>query len=149
MTRRIRLALTVTLALACAAPAFADEVTGDWTFRTGTYSAGTCTMNGRMTIKATPTPNVYDCAFVTFETCKSPENPHSSQVTQTCRATRTGTQLVISSKIKKIERQSPHPYAYAPDSWALAIAGANKMTGSLVSAQAAWALFERKEVPVS
>ncbi|MBI1340004.1 hypothetical protein GC169_07325 [bacterium] len=137
-------------------PAGAQNIAGQWGFKTGEYGDG-CSQTGQMTLiqqadrsaqgGAAGGEVLYSCTFVTEERCTM--SGYYARVLQTCSARRNGAQLLITSQVKEIAKQEPEAYGYEADNWALAIASSDLMTGSLLSAFRSWARFERREVPIS
>ncbi len=122
-----------------------SNITGNWTFETGQYNRGQCTITGFMTIWPDEEANRYTCSFTTFEDC----GVVSAEVEQSCVARVEGDQAAFVSKIVKFHRQEPGPYGYAPDDWLLTIHSSDEMVGTLESATNANVIFRRQSAPVS
>ncbi len=120
------------------------DISGHWTFETGAYN-DSCRIYGRMTIFPTDGAGKYRCEFTTFEDCPG----LSAEVEQVCDARVDDGQVAIGSKIRRINRQEPMAYGYAPDDWLLTIRSEDEMTGTLESASRAQVIFKRQSIPVS
>ena len=136
--------LLATAALAFAGAAFADgqtaEISGAWTFQTGSFSNG-CKMSGQMKISRAANGK-HSCTFKTHEVCPG----IAGGAEQSCTAERKDGKLTIKSKVLKVQPDFSH---YYPDDFALDIVNGAYMKGQLHSAGEAPVEFFRGDTPVS
>jgi hypothetical protein len=83
------------MALSAAAPAFADDLTGDWLFETSKFADNDCQISGRITFTETPLKNTYSCKFESEQICGKLNDNLYIRVQQSCTAQRTGKQIAI------------------------------------------------------
>jgi hypothetical protein len=103
--------------LSAMAPAFADDIAGDWLFDTSKF-AEDCQISGRITFKATAVKNTYTCLFENEQICGPLNGNLYIKVRQSCTAQRIGKQVAIKSKVDKVlDRRPQVPYA---EDWYLA-----------------------------
>jgi len=103
------LAASIALALSMAAPTGAQTQTkatpdGAWEFATETLGAG-CTLSGSIQFTRTA-DKAYNCRFTAVWACKQ-RAPKAVHTEQSCVATQTGENVVITSKIEKISKVDP------------------------------------------
>jgi hypothetical protein len=103
------LAASIALALALTTPTGAQTQTkatpdGAWDFATETLGAG-CTLSGNIHFKRTA-DKAYTCRFTAVWSCKQ-RSPKAVHTEQSCVATQTGENVVITSKIDKIGKVDP------------------------------------------
>ena len=135
-------------AVLCASGAAAQEagesanILGTWGFDASpTYP--TCGLHGEVTIRQGATPETYDCVMIANDVCP---DIWEYRAEQTCSATRKGDQLVIASRIERVE---PPTGNYLPDNFVLTIIDGSLMVGELRSAIDAPAEFRRQNGPIS
>lgn len=151
-------ALTFTAAFALmAAPTGAQTPTatpdGWWRFATEEMGAG-CSLAGdiRFTRKADKS---YTCKFTATWTCKH-RAPRSVQTEQSCVATQTGENVIVTSKMEKITRVDPSSMTqqmqneYAADHFSVKINRAgDRMDGLFRSYDQAPVVFRKQEDLIS
>ena len=143
------------LALACAIAGGADaqlkkapSPAGGWSFATNVFRAN-CTLAGEMTVRET-SAGAFSCSFQADWTCKA--GPlRAVRTKQTCVATQSGDQLVVTSKLAKIVSADPADTmdwlntAYAPDNFEVTInRRGDEMDGLFRSYDTAPVKFRRK-----
>jgi hypothetical protein len=142
------------LALASAmlpAPAFADDLTGVWSFTTEPTTFN-CVISGEMTIKLV-SGRRFSCTFTAVQACTE-RLPRAIHTEQSCSAVQVGRQVSITSKLEKITGVDPasmtEDVGYAPDDFTLTLgADGNEMAGKYSSNRSAPAKFWRKRQLVS
>lgn len=113
MTTRLalRLAAGVALALAVGAapmlaqtPAMPASPAGAWQFATEKMGAG-CSLSGNINIVRTG-DKAFSCRFNAIWACEQ-RNPRAVHTEQSCVATQTGENVIITSKIEKVAKVDP------------------------------------------
>ena len=107
-----RLGLTAVLALAVTAHSFADDAkpkaapspAGSWSFQTKPMDYG-CVLSGDMTITQTSSKS-FKCQFKAVWSCKT-RAPKAVNTDQSCIATQTGENIIITSRLEKITKVDP------------------------------------------
>jgi len=158
MSLRLVFASAALLA-ALALPASAQSppsATGVWNFATAELN-DSCTISGEMTLKSAPakTAKAFSCSFKAVQSCKGGVI-RTIHTQQSCIATQTGAQVVITSKLEKVESVDPPALMagmdkrYAPDNFDVTINTAgDEMTGKFESMGRAPVKFQRKQELVS
>lgn len=129
--RRLALALGFCGALASAAPAFADNLAGDWLMETSTFD-GDCKIKGTFTFKPGRLSNSYTCEFVSEQICGPLNGDLYIKVKQTCTAHKVGKQVAIKSAVAEILDVKPvgRGTNYLADNFVMAIQkNLNEMLG--------------------
>lgn len=146
-----RLFSTMIIALVCGTPAFADDdkagvskpdIAGEWAFTARTGED--CSFSGTALLTPTENPSEYACELTARQACSF----ETWQVRQSCKAYRTDSQLVISSKIEEFLSGEPDG-RYRPDNFNLQIKSADFMKGALVSWGVHIAEFRRPDGAIS
>jgi hypothetical protein len=140
---------TILLGLASAmlsAPAFADDLSGVWSFTTEPTQFN-CVISGEMTIKMVSTRR-FSCTFTAVQACTE-RLPHAIHTEQSCSAVQVGRQVSITSRVEKITGVDPvsmtDEVGYAPDDFTLTLnADGAEMTGKYSSNRSSPARFWRK-----
>jgi hypothetical protein len=104
--RRLAAILGCAVALSGMAPAFADDLAGDWLFDTSKF-AQDCQISGRITFSQTPVKNTYNCVFENEQICGPLNGNLYIKVRQSCTAQRIGKQVAIKSKVDKVVERRP------------------------------------------
>ena len=78
---------------------------GRWKFETGMVTPN-CKLSGEMQVLKAKTTGLYACHFVAVQSCTG-NPPMEFHVQQTCIATQTGKQVIITSAIDKILSAKP------------------------------------------
>jgi hypothetical protein len=150
----LHITLPVLIALSLAPGALAQSPAGSWTFKTDQLE-DSCTISGEMTIKSIGRPNRFTCTFKAVQTC-SGRLPLEIHTTQSCSALQTGSQLVITSRLDKVDKVNPGAMLkgmdqrYAPDNFSVTInPSADRMDGRFESLGEAPVRFRRHEDLVS
>lgn len=107
-----RLGLAAVLACLTATQAIADDTkprtspspAGSWTFKTKPMDYG-CVLSGDMTITQTSSKS-FKCQFKAVWACKT-RAPKAVNTDQSCIATQTGDNIVITSRIERITKVDP------------------------------------------
>jgi hypothetical protein len=107
--RRLTAIFGCAVVISAMAPAFADDVVGQWLFDTSNFS-GDCKIAGRMTFKQTPIKDTYTCFFESEQTCGPQNYVRYIKVEQSCTAQRIGKQVAIKTKVDKIVEVRPKDY---------------------------------------
>lgn len=131
LARRLATALCLGGALASAAPAFADNLAGDWLMETSTFE-GDCKIKGAITFTPGRLSNTYNCTFESEQICGPLNGNISIKVKQTCTAQKVGRQVAIKSAVAQILEVKPPGYQtnYLADNFVMAIQkNLNEMLG--------------------
>jgi hypothetical protein len=123
--------LGLSATMATAAPAFADDLAGDWLFETSTFDTD-CMIKGVITFKKTQLSNTYSCTFQSDQICGPANVVRSIKVQQNCTAQKVGKQVAIKSEVGRIIGVTPAGYQpnYLADNFVLAISKSlNEMLG--------------------
>lgn len=107
-----RLGLAAVLACLAATHSFADDAkpkaapspAGSWTFKTKPMDYG-CVLSGDMTITQTSSKS-FKCRFKAVWSCQT-RAPKAVNTEQSCIATQTGNNLIITSRMEKITKVDP------------------------------------------
>jgi len=107
-----RLGFAAVLACMTATHGFADDTkpksapspAGSWSFKTQPMAYG-CVLSGDMTITKTSSKS-FKCRFKAVWSCKT-RAPKAVNTDQSCIATQTGDNLIITSRIEKITKVDP------------------------------------------
>lgn len=107
---------------AVAAPAFADNLAGDWLMETSVFE-GDCKITGKINFKPGQLSNSYSCSFESVQTCGPLNGNISIKVKQTCTAQKVGRQVAIKSAVAEIVEVKPAGYGtnYLADNFVMAI----------------------------
>lgn len=121
---------------------------GNWGFQTEPMGAG-CVLSGSMSVTQTK-DKAFKCSFKASWSCQM-RMPRLVETEQSCIATQSGPDVVITSKIDKIGKVDPAELvdymrrAYAADHFKVAINGnGDEMTGMFQSYGSAPVRFRRK-----
>jgi hypothetical protein len=104
-----------------AKPPASQTPVGPWKFETGMVNAN-CKLSGEMQVTKAAGAGLYSCKFVSVQSCTG-KPPLEFKVQQSCVATQTGKQVVITSKIDKVVSVKPEAMlptvrsGYAPDNF--------------------------------
>ena len=117
------------------------DISGNWLFETAEYRDGFCQMSGTMTVftKSDPESGALSCSLNAVEVCGGDR----SIAEQDCKITATEDGLLVESSILNLLEKKPWSTGYAPDNFVLDEISSTRMTGRLVSAITAPALFYR------
>jgi hypothetical protein len=109
VARRARIALAVMgiAGVMAAAPAWADDLKGQWLFDTSVFD-GDCKITGQMTFTPAKAANTYTCVFISEQIC-GPKHPElqSIKVQQDCTATKIGSQVAVKSVVNHVIARKP------------------------------------------
>lgn len=139
------------IALTAAPAAFADDLSGVWSFTTEP-TAYNCTISGEMTIK--PSNNLkHDCTFTAVQACTE-RLPSEMHTEQSCVAIQVGKLVTIKSKLEKLTSVVPASMfdgaEYAADDFTLTLnASGDEMLGKYSSHRTSPAKFWRKRQLIS
>lgn len=126
---------------------FQTSVKGNWSFETTLYRNDACQMWGTLTVfpSSDQGSQSMDCALKAIEVCEG----EKSIVEQSCQISLNGDVVVIDSEIENFLEWKAWSAGYAPDNFELTEVSATKMSGFLVSAVTAPAVFYRSEGGIS
>jgi hypothetical protein len=96
--------------LSAMAPAFADDVAGDWAFDTSKFADNDCKISGKIHFKPTAIKDTYTCVFESEQVCGKLNFGLYIRVQQSCTAQRIGKQVAIQTKVDKILEVRPKDY---------------------------------------
>lgn len=145
MTRAFAALAALLIAALPAAASELDEKTsalGSWSFIAKTADA--CEFTGIAHLTEGETPDIHTCELTARQAC--PDLTYV--VRQSCRARRSGDQLIISSQIEEFLEGEPTSL-YWPDNFILTIESENRMIGALLSHGSHAAEFRRMAEGVS
>lgn len=126
---------------------FQNSVQGNWSFETTLYRGDSCQMWGTLTVFPSSDQGAsnMDCALKAIEMCDG----ERSIVEQSCQISLSNDVVVIDSEIENFLEWKAWSSGYAPDNFELTEVSPTKMTGLLVSAVSAPAVFYRSEGGIS